>query len=206
MRKRLLILLLGTAALLSACGINNPNNLNTGNTLSGTVIGYDGGDANVEALWNNDSYGKGNIKADGSFTIKLETDISSDRLMSLSSEVDPSQLCSSLEVSKSSKGTLLPVLTITKNSKVLGHIGQVSSVDAIQDLNESNFMNVSAQAMGRVYTNQDATVKGQCQDLQVTIDLTLKSGWNTIYLDANGNGHASMASSGTSLDWHYLAQ
>ena len=96
MHKGLLILLLGLTVLLSACGTNSGKNTNDNlYTLSGKVLGYTGGDANVEALWNEDSYGIGNIKADGTFSITLENPIADSRLAGLESELNPDDFCSS---------------------------------------------------------------------------------------------------------------
>ncbi len=208
MNKSLLILLLGLTLVLSACGLTNKNISNNDlNTLSGQVLGYDGGDATVEALWNEDSYGTGSIKSDGTFSITLENLISDSRLTGLESELNPNDFCSSLDVSTTKgKGTVLPVLTITKNGNVLGYMGQVSSLDFIQDLNETNYTTLNAKAAGRVYVNTDATVTGACQDDSLSIDLDLKKGWNTLHISVDGNAHADISSSGPTLDWYYLAQ
>lgn len=207
MHKHLLILLLGTAFLLSACGVNTPsNNLNTDYTLSGKVIGYDGGDASVEALWKSDSYGTGNIKADGTFSITLESNLSNNRLTSLGAELSQDQTCSSLDLSSENKGTILPVLTITKNSVVLGHIGQVSSMTVMQALAQGNYDHPNAHAIGQVYANQDATLKGNCVEAQMNMNLQLKKGWNPVHIATDSNAHTTLGNNGTNLNWYYSAQ
>jgi hypothetical protein len=200
-----LLYLLVSVFILSACGTANiTKNLYI---LSGKVVGYTDGDATVEALWNDDRYGTGNIKADGNFSITLENPISDSRLIGLEDELNPDDICSSLEVSSAnSKGTVLPVLTIRKNGQVLGYIGQVSSMDVIRDLNETNHTTPNSKAIGRVYSNANATVTGMCQDDEVTIDLSLRQGWNSIYISVNSKEQASLVSSGQDLSWHYLAQ
>ena len=207
MHKGLLILLLGLTVLLSACGTSSEKNINDNlYTLSGKVLGYTGGDADVEALWNEDSYGAGHIKADGTFSITLENPLADSRLASLESEFNPEDFCSSLKVSSSSKGTVLPVLTITKNGNVLGRIGQVSSLDMVSDLNETNYTTLNAGGIGRVYANQNTVISGMCQDNLVSIDLDLNQGWNAVYISVDGKGQANVASSGDNLSWYYLAQ
>jgi hypothetical protein len=201
-----LFYLLALVLVLSACNTAN-NTKDNLYILSGNVVGYTGGDAVVEALWNGDSYGSGSIKSDGSFRITLENPIGDSRLMGLESELDVGNTCSSLEISSTdSKGTVLPVLTITKKGQVLGYIGQVSSIDMIGDLNETNYTTLNAKAIGRVYANENATVMGMCQDDAVSVDLSLKAGWNSIYINGNGKGQASLSSTGQNLSWHYLAQ
>ena len=111
-----------------------------------------------------------------------------------------------LQVSSSSKGTVLPVLTITKNGKVLGRIGQVSSLDMVNDLNETNYTTLNASGIGRVYANQNTVISGMCQDNAVHIDLNLKQGWNAVYISVDGKAQAKIASSGNNLSWYYLAQ
>jgi hypothetical protein len=207
MRKSLLILLLATAFLLSACGVNNPNNLSTDYTLSGQVIGYTGGDATVEALWNDDSYGTGSIKANGTFSITLESNISNNRLTSLDAELSQDQTCSSLGgSSENSKGTVLPVLTLTKNSAVLGHIGQVSSASVMQALAKGTYNHPNAQAIGQTYVNQDADLAGECIEADMSINLKFKKGWNPVHIATDANTHTTLGNNGTNLNWHYLAQ
>jgi hypothetical protein len=207
MHRHHLILLISLALLLSACGTsgrkNTQNNLYI---LSGKVIGYNGGDAGVEALWNDDSYGTGHIKADGNFSIALENPIDNSRLTDLESEFNPEDLCSRLNLSSNSKGTVLPILTVTKNSKVLGHLGQVSSTDMISSLQTGIYTTLNGKGIGRVYANQPTTINGMCQDAAAQFDLNLATGWNAVYLSADGKGHATMMSTGAKLDWYFLAQ
>jgi hypothetical protein len=79
-------------------------------------------------------------------------------------------------------------------------------MDVIRDLNETNHTTPNSKAIGRVYSNANATVTGMCQDDEVTIDLSLRQGWNSIYISVNSKEQASLVSSGQDLSWHYLAQ
>jgi hypothetical protein len=185
---------------LSACDFSNDPNIPEkpkANVITGKVQAYTGGEATLEAhlviglLQEGAKVGSGSIKADGSFTVTLNDTVSDENLEPLS---DP---CEGVTMTPSTfkiAGVLF--LSVVKDGKTVGALLQASSATVFRD--------PSSKFVGRIYVDQDASIKGTCQDQSnSTFNVNYKKGWNLVLQEVTQTSTTTSTVDSSDLPWFY---
>jgi hypothetical protein len=185
---------------LSACDLttNKPNAEEPKATIiTGKVQSYTGGEATLEAhltigfFQEGAKVGQGSIKADGNFTVTLSDTVTNENLTPMS------DLCQGVTMTPSTfKIAGILFLTVVKDGTPIGTLVQASSATAFND--------PSNKFVARVYVDQDASIKGTCQDQSnSTFNINYKKGWNLEIQEHTETSFLSSTAESSDLPWFY---
>jgi hypothetical protein len=190
------IFILPICLLLNACGGNTSPE--SPSLLSGKVNNYTLGAGNLIAVeqlgdfeFSGKNVGKGQIQADGTFTLQL--DEVSETILSAGTIL----FCDDLQVSdKNTRIYTIAQLYLQLNGAVTGTLLQASANFA------TNTIRTGDKAIVRWYADRDTTIKGSC-DSATLFNLELKKGWNRVVFEAVTDAQlkASTTTSAQGIEW-----
>ncbi len=177
-------------------------------TISGVVANYPTtlGIAGLLATFSIDasnSYtlGQGSIEANGSFTLALNN-VPSKYLRAF----DLGPHCKNVAVPDTLQFGSYEKIAVQQNNSPMGTLYQTTSLKAYQDYFTVPSPGTPGKIIQYIYLNKDATVKGECAQLDslnrtASVDFSFKKGWNAVLIDITATSVQQTTTPVTNIPW-----
>lgn len=208
-KRRVLVLLVGSAILALATSCGSPSAAGAGaRSITGQVEDYAAGAALLRAtvlvageiFLTETVIGTGSIAADGGFDFVFDSTVDAGGLTELFSEQD---LCDGVTASANAQGGLVSTLEVTRSGSPVGVIGLASGPNVLEQTLAGG--PPVGTLVAWLYVDRDVAVSGTCTDGGASYDLVLTSGWNMVEIAmVEDTLRFRSVETATGVEWHFL--